>query len=349
MVVRDYNPYLGYKNDVISAHKALAVKIAQRFKWAVNHHGLSFDDLLSEAYIGLIKAFDRYDPERFGGKVTKFSTYAVPMMQGEIRRFLRDRSSLLKVPRDLYLTAGQILKHDLAGASASDVAEKLGLNEEDAFRVIRYLHESNISSIDQSVRSSKNRDNDLPLLSEIIHVHDDHSAIFVSDFLNTLADREREAIEMRLEGAVQSEIASKLGISQMQTSRILHSVGNKFKNYMEMEVRAVEVEEITKEKYLKMKEQNMSDEKICSLFKIGSSALYNRKRKWNLSANTVKSKPVKEHILQVPKSESSAALLCTEKSAPPSFDDKKQAAALERIDRLERENGLLKALLKNYL
>lgn len=77
----EYNPYLGYKDDVILKNMKLVHSIANRYRKRCTPT-ISYEDLVSEGVIGMIKAFHKYDPTAFDGKVTRFSTFAVPTIQG---------------------------------------------------------------------------------------------------------------------------------------------------------------------------------------------------------------------------------------------------------------------------
>ena len=95
------NPHLpGDRDTFINKNMGLVRYICNKYRNSVTVDGaVDYEDLFMEGCIGLIKAYDNYDPTKFE-RVTQFSTYAVPKIQGEIKKFLRDKLGALKFSRE---------------------------------------------------------------------------------------------------------------------------------------------------------------------------------------------------------------------------------------------------------
>ena len=195
------------------------ISVIRRFSSA----GENVDDLFQIGCIGLIKAIDHFNTE-LG---VRFSTYAVPMIIGEIRRFLRDNNSI-RVSRSLRDTAYKaiyaremLLKKNQKEPSITEVASEVGISREDivyaldAIQNPMSLYEpiftdggDTLYVMDQ-IRDKKNREENW-----VEHLS-------LSDALKKLNAREHEIISLRFfEGKTQMEVAELIGISQAQVSRL---------------------------------------------------------------------------------------------------------------------------------
>lgn len=219
------------RETFIRENLRLVLSVIQRF----SSRGEYMDDLFQVGCIGLIKAIDNFDL----GHNVRFSTYAVPMIIGEVRRHLRDNNAI-RVSRSIRDTAYHALQTrsrlmDETGQEPhiSDVAKAMGIKEEDiAFA---------LDAIQDPVS-----------LFEPIY-HDDGDAIFIMDQvkdertndedwlthvaiesgLNRLSDREQNIIRLRFfQGRTQMEVAEEIGISQAQVSRLEKSALKHMRKYV---------------------------------------------------------------------------------------------------------------------
>ena len=188
----------------------LVKSIAKRF----TGRGTDFEDLCQIGSIGLLKAVQRFDTE----SGYSFSTYAVPLITGEIKRFLRD-DGMIKVSRSLKELGAKAyavrekLEKDGGEISISHLATALGVTVSqlvpalDAVREVASLNESDEDGrekIDCVVQPCSDADN----------------KIFIEDLLNSLSERDRKLVKLRyFNGKTQTETARELGISQVQVSR----------------------------------------------------------------------------------------------------------------------------------
>ncbi|MCI1273742.1 MAG: sigma-70 family RNA polymerase sigma factor [Clostridiaceae bacterium] len=196
--------------------------------------GLSHEDLIQVGSIGLIKAIDFYNPD----KNTKFKTYVLYFIKGEIRHYLRDKGSLIKAPREmqelLFKASSAIKKLNEQGfqdPSKDQIAEELKISPEKLNNIINTDYIKSALSLDQNFSSD---DEDLTLLDKIpsedyqefLRSYEDK--IMLSEAIYKLPKDLRIIIELCFFADYnQREVSEKLGISQMQVSRKLKKALNK--------------------------------------------------------------------------------------------------------------------------
>lgn len=213
------------RNKTVEENMGLVMSIALRFK----SRGVEFEDLVQIGSIGLIKAVSNYNPE-FG---TKLSTYAVPMITGEIMRFLRDDGAV-KVSRYLKECAakGKKAEEQLRlrlgrEPKISEIADEAGINTEDL--ISAYEAVSEVKSIYETVHENVLQ---LDLIAGENPEEDILNKITVDEMLKTLDSRERLIITLRhLKGKTQTEISKIIGVSQVQVSRIEKKAMEKIKMF----------------------------------------------------------------------------------------------------------------------
>lgn len=187
--------------------------------------GEPLEDLVQVGSIGLIKAFDRFDPDRG----VNFSSYAIPTIIGEIRRYFRDKTWSLHVPRPVKELSVRLnrVTEELTGNLArpptvAELAHASGASEEDVIDALDCTLAYSTRSLDMGVDGDDDES-----LSELIGGPDEaftrvEDTIVVTETLAGLAEREREIVRLRFyEEMTQSQIAAELGISQMHVSRLL--------------------------------------------------------------------------------------------------------------------------------
>jgi RNA polymerase sigma-B factor len=186
-----------------------------------------FDDLYQVACLGLVKAIDRFDLER----EVAFSSYAVPTILGEIKRYFRDRTWSVRVPRDLQELA---LKVDRAVSGLSldlhrqptvaEIAARLGAEEEDVLEALEASGAYRATSLD-APRATE--DDSGETLGDTLGTEEHGFALAedratIARLMRSLGPREREVLRLRFEeDLTQGEIGERIGVSQMQVSRII--------------------------------------------------------------------------------------------------------------------------------
>ena len=203
----------------IQGNLRLVLSIIKRFA-STNEN---VDDLFQIGCIGLIKAIDNFNTE-LG---VRFSTYAVPMIIGEIRRFLRDNSSI-RVSRSLRDTAykaiyarDDLMKKNQKEPSITEVAAEIGIPREDIVYALDAIQ--NPMSLYEPVYTDGG--DTLYVMDQIRDKKNREEAwidrLSLSDAMEKLGNREREIISLRFfEGKTQMEVADLIGISQAQVSRL---------------------------------------------------------------------------------------------------------------------------------
>ena len=190
------------------------------------------DDLFQVGMVGLLKALENFDT----AQGVKFSTYAVPMILGEIRRYLRDRTTI-KVPRSLRDTAYQALKArenmiktSVAEPSMMEIAEEIGVPYTqvacalDAVSEPMSLHDSVFSDGDDSVEIMDG------LADEKENADNWSEKIALYEALKLVPERELAVLKLRyFDGKTQVEISNMIGISQAQVSRLEKSAISKLR------------------------------------------------------------------------------------------------------------------------
>ncbi|MFC9235395.1 SigB/SigF/SigG family RNA polymerase sigma factor [Streptomyces decoyicus] len=212
------------RNTLIEMNLTLVRYVARRF----SSRRESMEDVLQVGTIGLIKAIDRYDPSRD----VEFTTLAVPYIQGEIKRFFRDTTWSVRVPRRL-----QELRIDLARAreelenegrhepSAADLAAHLDIEEDEVTEGLVASNGYDCDSIDRPIQDGGKQQTGL--VADLIGSEDPALALAediqaLKPHLAKLDDRERTLLRMRFGAEMtQAEIGEELGLSQMHISRLL--------------------------------------------------------------------------------------------------------------------------------
>ena len=219
------------RHQFIQGNLRLVLSILQRF----NNRGESADDLFQIGCIGLIKALDNFDTSH----QVKFSTYAVPMIIGEIRRYLRDNSSI-RVSRSIRDTAYKALgaKERLTAAAGreptlEEISKEINLPVEEISMALDaimdpvslqepvYHDGTDAVFVMDQVKDEKNMD-DLWL-----------EKISLKEAMNRLGEREKNILTLRFfEGKTQMEVAGEIGISQAQVSRLEKNALSHMKKFL---------------------------------------------------------------------------------------------------------------------
>jgi RNA polymerase sigma-B factor len=212
----------GLRNTLIEQHRGFAEYLARRF----SNRGEPLDDLRQVALVGLLKAVERFEPERG----LSFTTFAGPTILGELKRHFRDRTWSVRVPRRLQELSlriercraqlGQSLGH---APTPGEIAVDLGVSEEQVLEGMEAASLYRIGSLDIPASDrddSTSGDRIGALDDELAHVEDRAA---VREMIAALPLRERRIVYLRFfEGLTQSEIAERVGVSQMHVSRLLN-------------------------------------------------------------------------------------------------------------------------------
>ena len=219
------------REKYIFGNLRLVLSIIQRF----NNRGEYVDDIFQVGCIGLIKAIDNFDVTQG----VQFSTYAVPMIIGEIRRYLRDNNTI-RVSRSLRDTAYRALniKEKLTAANSKepaieDIAKEMGIAKEDVIfaldaiqdpvSLFEPVYQDGADAVFVMDQVSDEKNTDIRWLENLS----------LSEALKRLGDREKHILSLRFfEGKTQMEVADEIGISQAQVSRLEKNALKNMRKYI---------------------------------------------------------------------------------------------------------------------
>jgi RNA polymerase sigma-B factor len=209
------------RNRLVERYMGLAAHIAKRFQRAG-----SDEDIRQAAMIGLVKAVERFDPT-YG---VTFSTFAGSTIEGELKRYLRDHTWVVRVPRsgkDLHLlvrrAADELTQLRGRSPSVDELSAHLRVSRDDVLRGLAASAAYDVGSLDSpSETGSVAVDRSGALSSDEVGYGHTVDARVVEQLLYLLPDREREIVRLRFfEDRSQADIAEAVGISQMHVSRLL--------------------------------------------------------------------------------------------------------------------------------
>lgn len=219
------------REDYIKGNLRLVLSIIQRF----SNSNENVDDLFQIGCIGLMKAIDNFDVTQN----VKFSTYAVPMIIGEIRRYLRDNNSI-RVSRSLrdiaykaiYAKEALTKKNDKE-PTISEIAEEIGISKEDIAYALDAIQ--NPVSLYEPVYSEGG--DTLYIMDQVSDKKNKEEnwleEISLKEAMDKLSSRENNIIKLRFfQGKTQMEVADEINISQAQVSRLEKSALKNMKNYL---------------------------------------------------------------------------------------------------------------------
>ncbi|WP_030927507.1 SigB/SigF/SigG family RNA polymerase sigma factor [Streptomyces sp. NRRL S-646] len=210
------------RDELVTAWLPMAHRIAGRFR----DRGESIEDLRQVAALGLVKAIDRFAPERGA-----FESYAVPTITGEVKRHFRDRLWALRVPRRIQELRNKVrvARRELTQTpgspepSAADIAAHTGLTEEEVNSGLEALESFSTLSLDAELSG----DEDGYSLADTLGAADSAYDVVIDreaakEGLRRLPERDRAILYLRyFEDMTQSRIADRFGISQMHVSRLI--------------------------------------------------------------------------------------------------------------------------------
>jgi len=209
------------RDAIIERFMPLTRQLARRYS-----NGRDLEDLEQVGAIGLVKAIDRYDASRG----LAFSSFAFPTIAGEIKRYLRDHAWSVRVPREIQETyirldrATEELTTQLGRApTAAELAANLGSTIEDVLEARQAATARRAVSLDQPART----EDESSTLGTLVGVEESgfetaEQSALLDTLLRSLTDREQRILQLRFgEDLTQTEVAQRVGLSQMHVSRVI--------------------------------------------------------------------------------------------------------------------------------
>ena len=211
------------REELVERFLPLARQLARRYQ----RTNEPLDDLMQVASVGLVKAIDRFDPQRG----TAFSTFAVPTILGELKRYFRDSGWAVHVPRGMQERSMKVDQtvdalHRKLGhtPSAREVAAELDLSQEEVLEAIEVHSAYEALSLEQ--QRSDDPDSGSAYVDAIATEEERYEVVeyaaTIAPALKALSARDRLILRLRFsEDLTQSEIAERIGVSQMHVSRLI--------------------------------------------------------------------------------------------------------------------------------
>jgi RNA polymerase sigma-B factor len=221
---RDDDERLEHRERLVTQFIGLVEFLARRFR----NRGEPLEDLVQVGTIGLLKAIDRFDLDR----EVEFSTYATPTIVGELKRHFRDKGWAVRVPRrlqELHLELAKVvghLGHDLGRSpTVAEIAAAASITEEEVLEGLEVAQAYNFTSLDAPIATDEGGSTSFAdqLGEDDEHLENLEYRASLAPEMAKLPERDRMILNLRFfKGLTQSEIAERLGISQMHVSRLLN-------------------------------------------------------------------------------------------------------------------------------
>jgi RNA polymerase sigma-B factor len=228
-------------NGDVAAREALVERflpLARQLARRYQRGGEPLDDLIQVASLGLLKAIDRFEPDR----TTAFSSFAVPTILGELKRHFRDKGWSVRVPRDLQEMAVRVdrvaeeLSREIGRApTPAEIAAHIGATTEQVLEAREAAGAYRAVSLDRPRDDDEEGDG----MADTMGIEDPgfglaEDAATVERLMTVLTDREREVLRLRFaEDLTQSEIGARVGVSQMHVSRLIRQAVARLRDEVE--------------------------------------------------------------------------------------------------------------------
>lgn len=226
LYVKDHD--VDIRNILIERYLYIAEIAAKKFAG----RGVDYEDLFQVASLALVKAIERFEPER----EIKFSSYATPSLIGEIKNYFRDSSRVMRLPRrdteqlkKMKLYTQEYMARNGRKPSPREIAEEMDLSVERVLEVLEMQQADNILSLDSALAAdSENFSLGNVLGQEDASFEHVENHDFINYCMSLLNDTEKKIIEQRYLGnKTQKQVADMLNVSQMQVSRMERKILNK--------------------------------------------------------------------------------------------------------------------------
>ena len=208
------------RDQLVENYLPLARAVARRFEG----RGAEREDLQQVASIALMKAIERFEPDRG----FRFVTYAIPTIAGDVRNYLRDKASGMRVPRDarqklykMQQIREQFEREHMREPSARELADAMQITADEMLMLLDMRNQTDLASLDAPVSEDSEAD-----LGAMLGVTDEgfervEQAQWMNWILSKVDDKERQLLTLRYRDRLgQRETAKRLGVSQMQVSRM---------------------------------------------------------------------------------------------------------------------------------
>ncbi|NGM81270.1 sigma-70 family RNA polymerase sigma factor [Paenibacillus sp. 7124] len=205
------NPLLGPRSEFITANLGLAHKAAQRFRGACYATNTPLDDIISEGYVGLIRAYDGYSDPTY-----EFATYATETINGYMRNYFRRGTGPVRIPKEITPIVNRLARAGLEGEAPETVAQELGISVRLAEKALYCATVRNCGDMPADDKRGNT---------------DDYSGVFADAFLARLRPKPRRIVRLLTEGYTQTEAAKAIGITSQAVSQTVKRVRAEYERY----------------------------------------------------------------------------------------------------------------------
>lgn len=220
------------RNELVKRYLYLAEILSKKFL----NRGTEYEDIYQVACVALIKAVERFSPE----KGFKFVSYATPTIVGEIKRYFRDKSYSIRIPRRIYeayqkvnLAKDHLTQKLNRLPKVNEIAAFLKITDEAVLEILESWNAYNIQSFDQNAYDEDDIELHETIGSDDATFERIENRDFIENSLHRFNDIEKEFIHMRyFNSKTQKEIAEKMGVSQMYVSRLEKKVLDRFRGML---------------------------------------------------------------------------------------------------------------------
>lgn len=211
------------RNNVITVHKGLVYEVCKYYAAWGYRLGFDYSDLLETGYIGLINAFDRFDSENY---TVRFSTYAYPLIRGEVQNLLSGYNAGLKYSLETKRLAWKIYEENMENDTTEKICDYFSSGKQKVNDSLHFLRNEHPESIEVMGISELDE-------HASISADDDHTLVFVKGFFQELTREEAFMLREIMLGKSQLEISKILGVSQALISKRMNKVKMKYLDYSE--------------------------------------------------------------------------------------------------------------------
>jgi RNA polymerase sigma factor (sigma-70 family) len=222
MDVKNINGEFLTLEQCLEEHKATVHKFARKFRFSGKRNGLEYEDLVSVGFEGLIKAYQKFNPEYN----IRFSTFSFVAVERSIKREIQQSYVGAKVPREIKNISSVIIARKLEDKSIQEIALAVETTLEKAERALDYVKNSKPLYLGATVRESK----DITYLDSLM-MEDDSSSIYIKEFMSLLNPKELYIVEHLIQEKTQSEIGELLSVSQQHVGRLIKKIKEKYRTF----------------------------------------------------------------------------------------------------------------------
>ena len=208
------------RDELVESYLPLARAVARRFEG----RGVEREDLQQVASIALMKAIERFDPARG----FRFVTYAIPTIAGDVRNYLRDKASGMRMPRDarqklyrMQQIREQFEREHMREPSARELADAMQIPPDELLMLLDLRNQTDITSLDAPIAEESEAELGAMLGQDDTGYERVEQTQWMNWILSKVDDKERQLLTLRFRDRLgQRETARRLGVSQMQVSRM---------------------------------------------------------------------------------------------------------------------------------